>query len=169
MLVRSRKPVIEQYKPYLCKFMAFKDGIDVYPTTIEFLEEQMLAIKPYEVASQSKLLAYGTSTPGPDDRPTECRASNLAFCKKALSQYFMRNKQHWVVGANIGKNYTKLEPVNQVINDVKKKDEVRKQGHASNAKRDMKKAEFRFLRTCWRYHRLASSNNKIIMANINLR
>jgi hypothetical protein len=140
-MVRSRKPLREQYKPYLCKFMAFKDAFDgVYPTTMEFPQEQLLSIRPHEVASWFKKLAYGTTTPGPDDRPTECRASNLAFCKKALS-YFMPNKQHWIVGANVG-NPTKSDPVNQVIFDVRKA-EVRKQGRASNAKRDMKKPEFR--------------------------
>jgi hypothetical protein len=97
--------------------MAFKDGHDgVYPSTIEFSQEQLLSIRPHEVASWFKLLAYGTSTPGPDDRPTECRSSNLYFCKKALS-YFMPNRQHWVVGADVG-NPTKSDPVNQVINDV---------------------------------------------------
>ena len=67
----------------------------------------------------------------------------LLFSLNVLAQqsYFMPNRQHWVVGADVG-NPTKSEPVNQVINNVKKA-EVRKQGRASNAKRDMKKAEFR--------------------------
>jgi hypothetical protein len=121
--------------------MAYKDGLaEPYPSTVEFSQEQLLSIKPEEVAGWFKLLSYGTSTPNPDDKPTECRASNLAFCKKALS-FFMPNRQHWVVGADVG-NPTKSEPVNQVINDVRKA-EVRKQGRPSNAKRDMKKAEFR--------------------------
>ena len=78
-MVRSWKPLIEQYKLwYLCKFMAFKDAFDgvVYPTTMEFSQEQLLSIWPHEIASwlvQKASLRYGHSWTW-WYRPTECRA-----------------------------------------------------------------------------------------------
>jgi hypothetical protein len=62
------------------------------------------------------------------------------MAKKAIS-HFMPNQQHWVVEHNVG-NPTKSTIVNQVIKNVKIA-EVRRQGRASNAKRDMKRAEFK--------------------------
>ena len=66
--------------------------------------------------------------------------SSLGIVKKALS-HFMPNQQHWVVEHNVG-NPTKSTIVNQVIKNVQLA-EVRRQGRASNAKQDTKRAEFK--------------------------
>jgi hypothetical protein len=41
-----------------------------YPRTMEWDQEQLLAIVPDAIASYFKQLAYGTSTPGLHDMPT---------------------------------------------------------------------------------------------------
>lgn len=141
-MVRRRKTLDEEYKPYLCRLMAFIDetGLD-YPRTIEFSQEQLLDITPDDVARWMKKTAYGTPTPGPNDNPTNCRSSNLEQAKKAVS-FFMPNKHMpWDVRSNSG-NPTRSIPVNDVIKDVKKA-EVRKQGRPSQAKRDIKRNEYR--------------------------
>jgi hypothetical protein len=123
--------------------MAFIDGTGLagYPTTIEFSEEQLLAVTPSHVSRWMKNSAYGTPTPGPTDHPTHCRSTLLEQSKKAIS-WFMPNKHMpWDVRSNSG-NPTRSIPVNDVIKDVKKA-EVRKQGRPSQAKRDLKRAEFR--------------------------
>ena len=50
-MVRRRKTLDEEYKPYLCRLMAFIDetGLD-YPRTIEFSQEQLLDITLDDVA-----------------------------------------------------------------------------------------------------------------------
>jgi len=140
-MVRRRKTLEEDYKPYLCRLMAFIDGGEDYPKTIEFSQEQLLNVTPDIVSRWMKKTAYGTPTPGPNDHPTRCRSSLLEQAKKAIS-YFMPNKHMgWDVRSNSG-NPTKSIPVNDIIKLVKKA-EVRKQGRPSRAKRDMKRAEFR--------------------------
>ena len=139
-MVRVAVPLPIQYKPYLCRLMAFKDDVPSYPKTIEFSQQQLLSVTPELVARWLRYVAYGTPTPGPNDYPTEARSTHIAFAKKAVS-HFMPNQQAWVVEHNVG-NPTKSAIVNKVIQDVKKA-EVRKQGRASNAKRDMTRAEFR--------------------------
>jgi hypothetical protein len=62
-----------------------------YPRTMEWNQEQLLAIVQDAIASNFKQLAYGTSTPGPNDMPTHCRSTNLEQYKKAISLY-MPNK-----------------------------------------------------------------------------
>jgi len=126
--------------------MSFRDGFPLnhYPTTIEFSVAQLVSIQPSEVAAYMRLCAYGTATPGPNDRPTHCRSSTLEVVKKAIS-FFVPNKSPWIIQADgvsgVG-NPSRSTDVNQVIKQVELA-EVRKQGRASNAKRDMKRAEFR--------------------------
>jgi hypothetical protein len=98
-------------------------------------------VTPHMLTRYMKLLAYGTKTPGPDDRPTERRASGLAFVKKALSYFWPDNTTPWNTAAQSG-NPTMSKDVNKLI-DLIKKSEVRKQGKQSNAKQDMKRAEFK--------------------------
>lgn len=142
-MVRRRKTLEEEYKPYLCRLMAFIDeapGGD-YPRTIEFSQEQLLAITPDHVSRWMKKMAYATPTPSPTDRPTHCRSSLLEQAKKAVSWSMPNKHMSWDVRSNSG-NPTKSIPVNDVIKDVKKA-EVRKQGRPPKAKRDMKRNEFR--------------------------
>jgi hypothetical protein len=141
-MVRQRKTLLEIYKPYLCKLMAFIDGANqAYPQTIEFSEEQLLDITPSQISQWMKKTVYGTPTPGPNNHPTHCRSSVLEQAKKSISPWFMPNKHmSWDVRSNTG-NPTKSVPVNDVIKDVKKA-EVRKLCKPLQAKRDMKRGEF---------------------------
>jgi hypothetical protein len=140
-MTRSRNTA-ELYKRYLCAFMAWKDGLveQPYPTSVEFTQEQLLSITPTDIKRYFQLKAYGMEEPGPNDNPTECRSSTLQQIKKALS-FFMPNQQAWVVEMAVG-NPTKSKEVNQVITSVKRA-EVRKLGKSSNAKRDLRMAEYR--------------------------
>lgn len=105
-----------------------------------------MSITPEDVVKFMNRTAYGKDNPGPQDHPTCCRSSNLEFIKKAIS-YFMPNQHAWVIPANgIGGagNPTKSQKVNKIIKDVKLA-EVRQQGRTSNAKRDIKRHEYRKL------------------------
>jgi len=107
---------------------------------MEFSQEQLLQLTPLIVSRFLKKLAYGAPNPGPNDPPIHARSTHLEQAKKAIS-HFMPNQQAWVVEYGVG-NPTRSAIVNQVIKDVKKA-EVRRVGRASNAKRDMKRPEFR--------------------------
>ena len=105
-MVRQRKTLLEIYKPYLCKLMAFIDGANqAYPQTIEFSEEQLLDITPSQISQWMKKTVYGTPTPGPNNHPTHCRSSVLEQAKKAgkksISPWFMPNK-HTKVKIRLG-------------------------------------------------------------------
>lgn len=139
-MVRSRVPVEVTYKPYLCSLMAFKHGVDSYPKTVEFSEQQRLSITPNDIERWLKKIAYGKPNPGPNDHPTEARSTHLEQAKKAVS-YFMPNQHPWVVEHGSG-NPTRNKIVNKVIKDVRQA-EVRRLGRASNAKRDLTRPEFR--------------------------
>jgi hypothetical protein len=110
-----------------------------YPRTMEWDQEQLLAIVPDAIARYFKQLAYGTSTPGPHDMPTHCRSTNLEQYKKAISFYMPNKILAWDVPSASG-NPTKSVPVNDVVNTVCKM-ERRKQGRPSCAKWDMKREE----------------------------
>jgi predicted transglutaminase-like cysteine proteinase len=88
-----------------------------------------------------QLISFGTETPGPDDRPTLRRSSGIAFCKKAISYFMADGSAQWNSQAQSG-NPTMSKAVNKLLAEIKKH-EVRKQGKKSNAKRDMKRAEFK--------------------------
>jgi hypothetical protein len=141
-MVRRSKTLEEEYKPYLCLMMAYisKAPGGEYPRTMEWDQEQLLAIVPKAIASYFKKLAYGTSTPGPHDMPTQCRSTNLEQYKKAISFYMPNKILAWDVWSASG-NPTKSVPVNDVVNTVRKM-ECRKQGRPSCAKRDMRREEY---------------------------
>jgi hypothetical protein len=146
-MVRRRKTLEEGYKPYLCRLMAYikKAPGGNYPRTIEWNQEQLLAIVLDAIARYFKQLAYGTSTPGPNDMPTHCRITNLEQYKKAISFYMPNKISAWDVRWASG-NPTKSVPVNNLVNTVCKR-ECRKQGRPSCAKRYMKREEYRM--TIW--------------------
>jgi hypothetical protein len=139
-MARRKKTLDEQYKPHLQKFFTWKDGVQ-YPKTFQPVPAAFAGVTPEMLSRYMKMLAYGTETPGPDDHPTHRRASGLAFVKKALSYYWPDNTTPWNTAAQSG-NPTMSKAVNKLI-DIVKKAEVRKQGKKSNAKRDMKRAEFK--------------------------
>lgn len=138
---------VQKYKRVLCRFMSFKDGLpagQIYPSTIEFSQDQLLSIKPNEIARWMRKLAYGTPDPGPDNHPIYMRSDSLENYKKALS-FFMPNKgSPWILqpGGDGAGNPTRSTDANGVVDQIKLC-EVRKQGQKSRTKRDMKRAEYR--------------------------
>jgi hypothetical protein len=103
-----------------------KPPVGEYPRTIEWDQEQLLAIVTNAIASYFKQLAYGTSMPGPKDIPMHCRSTNLEQYKKTISFYMPNKISAWDVRSASG-NPTKSVPVSDVVNTVRKT-ECRKQG-----------------------------------------
>jgi len=136
----AKKTLDQQYRPHLAKFFSWKDGIE-YGNNFQPVPAAFNGVTPHMLCRYLKFLAYGTETPGPDDHPTLRRASGLAFVKKALSYFWADNTTPWNTAAQSG-NPTMSKEINNLIKEVKKL-EVRKQGKKSNAKRDMKRAEFK--------------------------
>ena len=123
IMPRRRKTLREQYEPYLRKFMQWKGGRN-YAKNTQFTDAQLLEIRPNQLVRFMCLLAYGVEVPGDNDRPTNRRASGLAFAKKALS-YFMPNKNmQWNVETQAG-NPTMSVAVNDLIKRIRR-EEVRK-------------------------------------------
>jgi hypothetical protein len=138
---RTRRTLYQQYHPILCKFMSWKHAGQLFGKDHVFSAEAMAAITPEELVRWFRLIAYGTETPGPEDRPTLRRSTGIAFCKKAISYFMADGSAQWNSQAKTG-NPTMSKAVNKLLAEIKKH-EVRKQGKASNAKRDMKRAEFK--------------------------
>lgn len=110
---RRRKNLHEQYYPYLRRVMALKDGRP-YNNNPEFTEAQLLELRPSHLVRYMSLQAFGTETPGPNDRPIHRRSTGLAFIKKAVS-YFMPNRNSaWNVETQTG-NPTMSVAVNDLI------------------------------------------------------
>ena len=137
---RRRLTTREMYAPYLRRFMSWKDGRE-YAAETAFTEAQLLEIRPSHIVRYMSLLAYGTEQPGDDDKPIHRRSSGLDFIKKSISFFMPNQNVKWIVQNQTG-NPTMSVAVNQLIKRIKKQ-EVRKQGKKSNAKRDMKRPEFR--------------------------
>ena len=156
---RVRRPLRLQYRPHLRALMSHKDGVD-YGADAEFTRAQILEIRPRHIVRWMCRGAYGTEEPTDNDRPVNRRSSGLQFQKKAVS-YFMPNRNaKWNVETETG-NPTMSVAVNDLIKVVKKS-EVRKQGKKSNAKRDMKRSEFRMsLRLLERYVRSFHQRHKV--------
>ena len=134
---RQKKPVAEVYKPYLCWFMAFKDGLNQpYHNGVVFTQQQLLSITPDDLEKYMNLLAYGTSIPLSTDWPTLCCATSLEFLKKAISHFSPHKYASWNVESGFG-NPTKLVVVNNIIKKTHFA-EVSKQGALSKVESDMK-------------------------------
>ena len=87
-----------KYFPYLCKCMSFKHhgNLTEYSprTTPLFAEAELINVTPDDIVKYMSFSAYGTATPGPDDRPTNWRSDTAEFAKKAISHY-MPNTGAW--------------------------------------------------------------------------
>ena len=128
------------YTPYLRRFMSWKDARD-YAVGTQFTDAQLLEIRPTHIVRYMCLLAFGNEHPGDDDKPLHRRSSGLDFVKKAISFFMPNQNVKWNVESQTG-NPTQSVAVNQVIKRIKK-EEVRKRGKKSNAKRDLKRTEYR--------------------------
>ena len=134
-----------QYRPHLFALMNFiraenDNDNGNYAAEHEFSQEELLTVRPEHVCRFFAMKAFGTATPGPDDRPNLCRSSTIAFSKKAIS-YFMPNRlPTWNVDTQAG-NPTKSVSVNNLIKRIKRH-EVRNEGVGSSAVRPLEPAEF---------------------------
>ena len=63
----QRKPLVEQYRPYLNRLMGYKHG-RVYTKDKLFTEEELLDVTPDDVAGWMNTIAYGTANPGKPGR-----------------------------------------------------------------------------------------------------
>ena len=126
----------------------------------QFSNEELFSITPEHVHRYLCTKAYNKEEPNFEvDKPTHGRSSSLEFAKKAIS-FFMPNRLlHWNEQTRQG-NPTKSSMVNNLIKRVKK-DEVRKQGKASNARRAMKMNEFVFMINGFRSMPVATSRYTI--------
>jgi len=106
-----------------------------------FSAEELLTVQPLlDVKHWLSFCTYGTETPT-KNASLELRVSSIEYAKKAISSY-MPNHGEWnTQGKNYG-NPTRSKCILKFISESKKK-QVRKQGKALCAKRDMKLEEFK--------------------------
>jgi hypothetical protein len=135
MTTRVPMTLEAKYRIHLVRLMEFIDGVarEKYPNDMMFAEHKLLEITPEDIERHFKNMAYGTPAPGPNDKPIHCRSSSLEFAKKSISFFLPRGNT---------RNPTKSVLFNQVIEDVKKAEEVRRKGAPSQAMRDLKWNEF---------------------------
>lgn len=135
----------KQYFPYLCGLLTVKDGAEPaynHRTMALPTRERLREITPDDVVRYLYLKCYGTTDPGPDDRPTFWRVDTAQFAKKAISSY-MADYHAWNHDTKSG-NPTKSKDVHAVIKRLKQF-QVRKQGRPSRTKRDMKFDEIKVI------------------------
>ncbi len=130
------------YATCLIGLLSFIDGVQ-YNTTSTFSREQLLAVTADQVAAYLNNKAYGTPTPGPNDRPHQGRSNSLAFQKKAISHFMPLRTMQWD-DIHLRGNPTRSTAVNDVIAKVKKF-EVRQEGVSSQARRPLEWEEFYLL------------------------
>ena len=130
------------YTKCLIDLMSFIDGVH-YDSSASFSRDQLALITADQVAAYLCKKAYGTPSPGPNDRPRSMRASSLAFQKKAISQFMPLRNMPWDDIHQRG-NPTRSSAVNEVITKCKKH-EVRQEGVSSKARRALEWEEFRSL------------------------
>ena len=120
--------------------MSFKDN-QRYPKDKIWSDTELYAITPRHIARWLKKKAYGTPDPGPEDGPVHACNKSLLFAKKAVSFFHLNKNMPWNKQARQG-NPTRSLAVNAVIEDVKKQ-QVRKRGKVSQAKRDLRRSELK--------------------------
>ncbi len=137
----TRQPAImvDTYKAILVHFMSYVSG-HAYDKDYEFSQEELGALNPMDVKKYMCMKAYGTAEPNRDDHPLFARSSTLMFWKKAISFYMPNKLMAWNAIAQVG-NPTRSVEVNELIKTVKKQ-EVRKQGKLSTARRAITHPKF---------------------------
>jgi hypothetical protein len=118
------------YNVVLASFMSYRDGKEYDKTTI-FTPPQLLEITPDELKEWMCFKVYVTPHPGPDDMPTQGRASSLEYYKKAISFHMPSRNRVWDTESNKG-NPTRSIECNDLICLIKKQ-EVRKQAGSSTS------------------------------------
>jgi hypothetical protein len=113
MANRNREEKTRYKKSYLVEFMSFRDQQE-YNAQTEFTQEQLIAIRFADLERCRCLKVYDNPDPGPQDNPTEGRASSLAYYKKAISYYMVNRLHAWNEVALLG-NPTRSVEVNDLI------------------------------------------------------
>jgi hypothetical protein len=131
---------VASYRANLVACMNFSFGT-AHPRTHTFSNDELFQLTPEHVYAFCANKVYGTPTPTAGiDKPTLGRATTIEFAKKAIS-FFMPNRlMPWNEQTRSG-NPTRSTAVNDLIKAVKKQ-EVRKEGKKSSARRPMALVEF---------------------------
>jgi hypothetical protein len=139
---RAINDVSIRYRTYLIEFMSFlHERVQLYPSDTDFEQDVLVQITPRDTERWMCKKVYGMTDPGLDDHPIHGRSWSLEFYKKALS-YFMPNKRmSWNEVTQTG-NPTKSSEIIDRIKKVKK-EEVRKTGKKSSARRPLEHREFK--------------------------
>ena len=116
------------YKPSLDHLMSFSISGTEIARDYVYTDDKLCAIEPKHVLLWMNLRAFGTVNLGVDANPISARSSTLAYWKKKAISFFHPNRlMVWSAGRMEG-NPTRSVEINNLIKQVKKKDEVRKQG-----------------------------------------
>lgn len=105
-----------------------------------YTQEELFALTPEHVYAYIAMKCYGTPDPNTNDLPTEGRSSTAEFIKKSISHFMPNKLMGWNERAREG-NPTRSVKVNELIKKIKKQ-EVRKQGRKSLARRPFSQREF---------------------------
>jgi hypothetical protein len=133
---------VKSYRSSLIRCFNLAKGTS-HPRTYRPTEEELFTLTPEHIYAFLATKAYGVPNPSPTAHPTNGRSASLEFAKKAIS-YFMPNRlMVWNQQTRVG-NPTRSNIVNELIKRVKKQ-EVRRQGRTSQARRPLEEAEFREL------------------------
>jgi hypothetical protein len=119
--------------------MSFRDDVQYHPDH-EFTREELAAVTPEQLVEWMSVEAYGVRHPRPDDQPHILRSSTLEQYKKAISHFMPNNNVPYNEMAGVG-NPTRSMLLNNMIKKVRKQ-ECRKQGKPSQARRNAEASEF---------------------------
>ena len=130
------------YQRYLVDFMGFRAGV-TYERNATFREEELMEVVPEEVLNWMTLRTFGVANVRlvPGGQAFLIRSSTLEVMKKAVFFYMPDRVAAWNTRCRSG-NHTRSKGVNDFIKYVKKQ-EVRRIGKSSNAKRPINMAQFR--------------------------
>ena len=138
---------VATYRANLVACMNYTNGT-TYQKTHTFTNDELFLLTPEHVYAFCANKVYGTPSPTAGiDKPTLGRSATIEFVKKAIS-FFMPNRlMPWNEQTRNG-NPTRSTAVNDLIKAVKKQ-EVRKEGKKSSARRPMALAEFVSMIDCF--------------------
>lgn len=128
-----------KYHKVLIAFMRFRDNIE-YDDDHTFSLEELQQITPRDIVRWFNFKLYRNPDPSVGDLPIHGRSNSLLYYKKALSFFMPHRLTAWNPIANVG-NPTRSAEVNAMVKQCKKR-EVRKQGKASQARRELEGDEY---------------------------
>jgi hypothetical protein len=118
----------------------FHERAAAYPPDHEFERDVLLEVKPEHIKRWCCVKVFGIPDPTDDDHPTLGRSSSILFYKKAISHFMPNRLMSWNEVTEMG-NPTKSREMNDLIKRVKK-EEIRKTGKKSSARRGLAHGEY---------------------------